>query len=288
MKKIIIVLFLFGVIFLNTTLPALADPIRIMAANITSDNKQSYDPEEGRRIFKGLNPDIVLIQEWNYQDNSTLAIREFVDEVFGEEFSFFREEDAQIPNGVISRFPIIESGEWNDDEVDNRDFAYAIIDVPGEINLSAVSVHFLTRNAPTRQREAEDLISEMDGVIPSEDYLVIGGDFNTNNHSEAALKSLNRVVVTTSPYPSDQEEKTGTNAKRVKPYDGVYVDLDLAPLEVPVKIGSESFPNGLVFDSRVYNPLNDVAPVQRNDSGAKNMQHMAVIRDFDLKISNNN
>ena len=286
MKKFIIVVLLFGVLFLNTTLPALADPIRIMAANITSGNDQSYDPEPGRRIFKGLKPDIVLIQEWNYKDNSDEDIREFVDKVFGEEFSFFREEDAQIPNGVISRFPIIDSGEWNDDEVDNRDFAYAIIDIPGDINLSAVSVHLLTRNASTRQREAEDLISEMDGVIPSQDYLVIGGDFNTNNHREAALRSLNRVVKTTSPYPSDQQGKTGTNASRVKPYDGVYVDLDLAPFEVPVKIGSEVFDNGLVFDSRVDNPLNDVAPVERNDSGARNMQHMAVIRDFDLDLRN--
>ena len=284
MKKVIIIVLLFGVIFLNTTLSALADPIRIMAANITSGNNQSYDPGEGIRIFQGLQPDIVLIQEWNYKDNSKSEIREFVDEVFGTEFSFFREKDAQIPNGVISRFPIIDSGEWDDDEVDNRDFAYAIIDIPGDINLSAVSVHFLTRNASTRQREAEDLISEMDGVIPSQDYLVIGGDFNTNNHREAALRSLNRVVKTTSPYPSDKQGKTGTNASRVKPYDGVYVDLDLAPLEVPVKIGSEVLDNGLVFDSRVYNPLNDVAPVERNDSGARNMQHMAVIRDFDLDL----
>ncbi len=74
------------------------------------------------------------------------------------------------------------------------------------------------------------------------------------------------------------------NASRVKPYDGVYVDLDLAPLEVSVKIGSEVFDNGLVFDSRVDNPLNDVAPVERNDSGARNMQHMAVIRDFELDL----
>jgi len=35
-----------------------------------------------------------------------------------------------------------------------------------------------------------------------------------------------------------------------------------------------------VFDSRVYTPLSDVAPVLSTDSAATNMQHMAVVRDF--------
>jgi hypothetical protein len=51
---------------------------------------------------------------------------------------------------------------------------------------------------------------------------------------------------------------------------------------VPTVIGSSSFPNGLVFDSRVYTPLTDVAPIQKADSSALNMQHMPVVRDFAL------
>ena len=35
--------------------------LRIMAANTSSGNRQSYDPGEGTRIFQGLDPDIVLI-----------------------------------------------------------------------------------------------------------------------------------------------------------------------------------------------------------------------------------
>jgi hypothetical protein len=49
-----------------------------------------------------------------------------------------------------------------------------------------------------------------------------------------------------------------------------------------VVIGAASFAPGLVFDSRVYTPLSDVAPVVVGDSGASGMQHMAVIRDFAL------
>jgi hypothetical protein len=49
---------------------------------------------------------------------------------------------------------------------------------------------------------------------------------------------------------------------------------------VPVELAGRRFPHGLVFDSRVFEPLGGVAPVQRNDSGVPFMQHMAVVRDF--------
>ncbi|NDH86605.1 hypothetical protein EBY67_06095, partial [bacterium] len=50
--------------------------------------------------------------------------------------------------------------------------------------------------------------------------------------------------------------------------------------ETPVKIGSLSFANGLVFDSRKFTPLSSVDPVLVGDSGATSMQHMAVVRAF--------
>jgi hypothetical protein len=43
-------------------------------------------------------------------------------------------------------------------------------------------------------------------------------------------------------------------------------------------MGTRFFPNGLVFDSRVYSPLSDVSPVQFADSSI--CQHMAVLKDF--------
>jgi len=255
-------------------------PLRVMAANTTSGNRQSYDPGEGTRIFQGLAPDVVLIQEFNYGDNSQQAIGEWVESTFGPEYEYYRERGAQIPNGVVSRFPIIESGEWADVQVGNRDFAWARIDVPGEADLWAVSVHFLTRNASVRDRQATALRRLVTENIPEGDYLLIGGDFNTRNSGEPALDTLDELVDTDGPYPVDQSGKIGTNASRRKPYDWVFADEDLEAHEVPVQIGSNSFPSGLVFDSRVYEPLADVAPVQRGDSGATNMQHMAVIRDF--------
>jgi hypothetical protein len=47
-----------------------------------------------------------------------------------------------------------------------------------------------------------------------------------------------------------------------------------------VEIAGLKFPHGLVFDSRVFEPLDKCPPVQKGDSGVPNMQHMAVVRDF--------
>lgn len=264
-------------------LPLLAQAdtaIRVMAANITSGNNQSYDAGQGTRIFQGLDPDVVLIQEFNYGDNSANSLRSWVNTTFGSQFIYFRETGAQIPNGIISRWPILESGQWNDAQVSNRDFAWARIDIPGPVDLWAVSVHLLTSNATDRQAEAQALRSYIQGKVPASAYLVLGGDLNTGSRSESALSTLASIVQTSGPYPVDQNNNGNTNAGRAKPYDWVLADTDLAAYAVPVVVGSSSFANGLVFDSRVFNPLSAVAPVQSGDSGATNMQHMGVVRDF--------
>jgi hypothetical protein len=47
-----------------------------------------------------------------------------------------------------------------------------------------------------------------------------------------------------------------------------------------VKLGDQSFPAGLVIDTRIHKPISDLAPALVTDSEAPNMQHMGVIRDF--------
>ncbi|HTN88236.1 MAG TPA: endonuclease/exonuclease/phosphatase family protein, partial [Sorangium sp.] len=242
--------------------------------------RQSYDPGHGQRIMQGLEPDIVLIQEFNYGDNRAAQIRDFVDETFGATFSYYREDGAQIPNGIVSRYPILESGEWDDSSVSNRDFAWARIDIPGPIDLWAVSVHLLTAGSGVRRTEAQQLVAAIQDTFPEGDYLVIGGDFNTDNRSEPCISTLSEVVVTSSPYPADRNGNTGTNASRGKPYDWVLVDDDLDPLETAVVIGGSTFPSGLVADTRVYSPIGELSPALATDSGADSMQHMGVVRDF--------
>ena len=76
--------------------------LRTMAANTTSGTGQRYEGP-GTRIFQGLLPDIVMIQEFNISNNTTAQIRSWVDTTFGTNFSYYRETYSGIPNGVISR-----------------------------------------------------------------------------------------------------------------------------------------------------------------------------------------
>lgn len=256
-----------------------ATRVRLMAGNLTSGNLQAYEAP-GTRIFQGLKPDIAMIQEWNVGNNTTATIRAWVDTTFGPTFAYYRESGStvQIPNGIVSRYPILASGFWADAQSPNREFAYARIDVPGTKDLWAVSVHLLTDDAK-RPAEATQLVGYINTMVPAGDYLVIGGDFNSDNRTEAAITTLGQVVTVTGPFPVDQAGDGDTNAGRSSPYDWVMLDADLAPRQVPVAIGANSFPNGLVFDSRVYTPLADVAPVVMSDSAASMMQHMGVVRD---------
>jgi endonuclease/exonuclease/phosphatase family metal-dependent hydrolase len=254
--------------------------IRLMAANLTSGSGQDYDLGHGIRIFQGTDPDVVMIQEFNYRTSSAADLRAFVDTAFGPGFYYSREGGAQIPNGVISRWPIIASGEWDDPYVSNRDFAWARIDVPGPRDLWVVSVHLLTTSSSTRNSEAISLVNRIKASIPAGDYLAVGGDLNTGSRSESCFGTLSQVVTTASPYPADRNGNTNTNAGRNEPYDHVLVDGDLRQYQTAVLIGASSYANGLVVDTRVHSPLSEISPALFGDSGVSGMQHMGVIKDF--------
>ena len=278
-------------LLLTTATMAWAEPLtlRVAAANLTSGNHQEYSPDNGNhsnpegagaRILKGLKPDVVLIQEFN----TTVPVRQWVNETFGQEFSFVREEEEAggIPNGVISRYPIVESGEWEDATQTNRDFAWAKIKLPNGKNLWAISVHLYSKKPAIRAQEAEELVRKIKEVIPPEDLVVLGGDFNTKGREEACVGIFHQLFHDQEQEPADALGGENTNANRNKPYDWVLADAELEACATPVKIGTGEFAGGLVFDSRVYEPLGEVAPVQQGDSATPNMQHMAVVRDFKI------
>jgi endonuclease/exonuclease/phosphatase family metal-dependent hydrolase len=253
--------------------------IRIAAANASSGNKQSYDPGHGINILQGIAADIVLIQEMNYGGNSAASIRELADKVCGVECEISRGA-GDIPNGVVSRYPILAKGAWKDPRVSNRDFTWARIDVPGPVDLWGVSVHLLTKNASERNLEASALVGLLEANVPSSDYVVVGGDFNTAARSEAAITTFSALLSVAAPYPVDQLGNGNTNAGRTKPYDWVLPSPGLRAREIPLKLGGSTFATGIVVDTRVYDPIEDLAPALATDSGAPSMQHMVVARDF--------
>ena len=272
---------------LLTALMAAGEPlaIRVVAANLTSDRRQQWSPDNGNhsnpegagaRILKGLQPDVVMIQEFN----TSVPVRQWVNGALGEGFHVFREDVAGIPNGVLSRHPIVSSGSWADPAVTNRGFAWAELALPGRRRLWAVSVHLHAKGAASRERSARVLAQRIREALPEGALLLVGGDFNTRTTAEPCLRVLADVVALPAAMPADSFGKIHTNGPRKRPYDMVLACRNLDAAAVPVRLGGREFRGGLIFDSRVFEPLEAVFPVQKGDSGLPMIQHMAVVRDF--------
>ncbi len=266
-----------------------------MAANLSSGNQQAYD-EPGIRILKGLRPDVALLQEFNYRDNSPEAIRSFIDQAFGAEYHYYREDvDAQeaaaraIPNGIVSRYPFAlnaegkpDVGEWQDEDMPNRDFAWAKIQVPVEgqnpVAVYAVSVHLKagssSRDRKRREGEARELAKQIEAHFPKGALIAVGGDFNTgrgpleagelldqdpNFTSDAKVFQALEALVRQDPTrrPRDTNGGIGTNRNGRSPYDWVLVSSTLEAYEAPVVLKAQTaelregssveFPHGLIF-----------------------------------------
>jgi len=271
--------------------------IRIMEANLSSGNNQSYTDGPGIRIMTGCHPDVVLVQEFNYKTNSAADLQEMANLViYGtvthNPNAYYYRGTGSIPNGIISKYPFVSSGEWDDTYMTDREFAWARIDVPGSIDLWAVSIHLKassdSESKTKRTNEATLLQSYITTNVPAGLYLAVGGDFNTYSNStstEPCMVVFGQFTVFPDPnghYPADINGNINTNSNRSSPYDRVLVNSALSALEIPVVIGSNTFTWGFVADTRVYNPIADLYPALSTDSGATNMQHMGVVRDFSI------
>ena len=298
--------------------------VRILAGNLSSTGtmtlsngsteelSETWDPGPGKRILRGLKPQVALLQEFKtlfyekdrtgYWRNSDAALRDFVRENFGDRFYAYREDrtgrNMGKPNGIVSYFPIKEAGEFPSalENIQDRQHVWARIDIPGDRDLWVVSVHlatgsnasdFGTTQTAMRRDEMDGLIADLKTLnIPSGDFLVIGGDFNIGTRGESCMNALDSsglvYVDSESDCPIDQDGNGDTNANRNEPYDGILANTRLKNHQTKVAIDGASnlSKRGLVFDSRDFYPLSAVSPVQRSDSDADSMQHMAVIKDF--------
>jgi endonuclease/exonuclease/phosphatase family metal-dependent hydrolase len=262
-----------------------------MAANLTGDS-QAYE-DAGLRIFQGLKPDIVAIQEFNYRGNTSNDLRAMIDTAFGTNFVYYRETNAgySIPNGIISRWPLLSAGSWEDADtgVNNRGFAWAQIDLPGTNDLFVVSVHLKASSGDAARRAAE--AQQVRGLVQARfrpnAWLIVAGDCNIASPTEQAL-AIFKSFLTDDAIPDDgtSSRDPNTNNGRSERYDYVFPSASLHSNRVATIVGSRQFTNGLVFDSRVYAPLAAVAPVQAADSGM--IQHMAVVKNFNVHYTNTN
>jgi endonuclease/exonuclease/phosphatase family metal-dependent hydrolase len=273
--------------------------VRIMAANLSSGNYQRYETA-GLRIFKGLKPDIVAIQEFNYASpngrgtNTAAAFREMVDGNFGTNFSYFRESGSgyTIPNGIISRWPIRNSGSWEDVDtgVNDRGFAWAQIALPGSNDLYVVSIHLKassdTNSVARRAVEATNLVNLIRSQFPTNAWLAVGGDCNIYAATESAYRYL-ASQFSDEPTPADAVAggNANTNEARNRRYDYLFLSQAVTNHLASTVLASRTFPGGLVFDSAVYTPLSDVSPVTVGDSHVTGMQHMGVVRDLAIRYA---
>lgn len=264
--------------------------VRVMAANLTSGSLQSYEGP-GMRIFQGLHPDIVAIQEFQYAGSTASNdLRTLVSTAFGTNFNFYCEPNTGIPNGVVSRYPILDAGSWDDGDagITDRGFAWAQIDLPGSNDLYVVSVHLKASsgadNVNRRAAQAAELKTRITNAWAAGAWIIVAGDMNLYSESEGAITTL-RTFLSDSPVPADQNGDTDTNSGRDERYDRVLPSFSLTNALISVVMPSRTYTNGLVFDSRVYTSLADVSPVQLGDSGAANMQHMGVVKDFKITFT---
>ena len=271
--------------------------IRIVAGNITSGNKQSYDQGEGIRIFQALKPDIALVQEMNYKNNSASDYKNFAQLLVGTNYYAVDSSDYQIPNGVVSRYPITSHGYWVDPNISNRALLWAVVDIPGDKDIFAISVHLHTSPA-SHQTEAAlvivDEIAKLKSANPDKYYYVVGGDFNGETAVSSSGFGKNNTFYVSGPHPVDDNGDEETNANRNKHYDYVLADYPLHGFQVPTVFYSsedpaktKSYENGLVFDTRLYTQsvLDEYfSPAHTSDSSASQMQHMAVVKDFLIEL----
>src|SRR5439155_15934574 len=132
-----------------------------------------------------------------------------LDTNFGTNFSYFRETNSgyNIPNGIISRYAISDSGSWNDPVLGgpNRGFAWARIALPGTNDLYVVSVHLYSGGTATdRNTEATTIKSQIEANFPADAWVVVAGDFNTSTRTEAAIGTF-KTFLSDEPIPTDAE-----------------------------------------------------------------------------------
>lgn len=282
------------------------DDLRIVTYNVSVVGSNA--PLQTVRVFQGLNPDVALLQEWNVNQAGGETYREYVDDAFGPEFYYYLGYSTPgpyyQPNGIVSRWAFQTMGGWPDTSGPGKpDFTWAIIDIPGDVELGVVSVHLkagdTTADKEQRIEEAQLIKDYVENSLvfnPSSNYVVVGGDLNTENEYEWCIQTFATFLEPTSYRPRDRQGDKDTNKNRTRPYDWIMPNQVLDAFHDIVVIGTENYeyPSGLVFDSHVFSrwsetttapantPLWNLSPVLYGDTHSIYTDHSPVVKDYDL------
>ncbi len=262
-----------------------AETLTVVSANLTSGREQSYTPGHGQRILRAIPGDVFLLQEFKVGDNSDQTLRNFVDETFGSDFHVYREaykveEEGPIPNGIVSRFPILEAGEIDDPTQKNRDLVWARLKISKDQTLLVFSVHLGTSKSK-REKAAQVLVRGAKKIRKPGELLIVAGDLNTDTRDERTLQILSEIL-TDQVVPTDEQGNSNTSKTRGRAYDYVLPDPKLNSYTTCTEILGRVFPEGAVMDTRVFSNVPAMKGARATDSAAKNMQHMAVIKTFKI------
>lgn len=259
----------------------------IMSANLSSQMGPCYTSyaESTGRIFQGLKPDIIAIQEFNVTNSG--GHRAFIDQWLGSNYTYFVEEPHRtcpMPNGIISRWPIVASGVWLDPDPNfNRHFAWASIMLPNTNMVHVVSVHIKASsgadNEVRRVEEARSLTNYIAQFFPKNEFVALCGDLNAQTRSEPALQVLLNEFSDVD-QPTDQQGNNNTSSTRGKPYDFILPNAALLARSEVVWQDENKFSEGMLFDSRLWNP--PPVPIYPEDSAAAGVQHMCIVKQFSM------
>jgi endonuclease/exonuclease/phosphatase family metal-dependent hydrolase len=250
----------------------------VATANLSDSTTQAYrDP--GIRLLQALDPDVIGMQEFNFQGGTTADL---VKRLFpAGNRDFCRERGgARLPNGVISRFPVLAWGQWEDPYVKNRQLFWATVRLSGRTKLHVVSVHLVQNRANRRIPEADYLVQCIRKQFPAKDYVVLCGDLNTSSRETGVMAVLGRMF-DLERVPADQKGNPNTNSVRTHPYDVVLPNRALAPYEVRTVVGGMGFPDGIVFDTRLW--ARPPFPSRKGDADG-NLQHLPVMKTFRVPV----
>jgi len=256
-----------------------AETVKILTANL-GDIVQDYPETEATRIFQGLEPDIACLQEFN-PDNPY----SFVDNAFGTDYYLYV-EPRYHPNAIVSKWSFQTYGFWDCPEVSDREFAWAVVNVPGTKKLQVVSCHLKSgtgsEDVQTRENQANELKSQIQANFDDNQYIVIGGDLNTQYRSSSPISIFQSYLTTSDGTPADRNGDSDTNEIRTYNYDWIIPNDELGDTVTTLFVGSYSYGGGIVFDSHVFTPLSEVSPVQYGDTHASAMDHEPVMKAYNI------